>query len=120
MVTTQAITTVRQKYQALAQIMDERMRRRWAASEALALGWGGITAVAEATGLSQTTIRMGIAEHRTSEADPNDQPHGPHLRHPGGGRKRLSQADRTLLEDLEALVDPATRGDPQSPLRWTC
>ena len=120
MVTTQAITTVRQKYQALAQIMDERMRRRWAASEALALGWGGITAVAEATGLSQTTIRMGIAEHHASEADPNDQDHGPHLRHPGGGRKRLSQADRTLLKDLEALVDPATRGDPQSPLRWTC
>jgi hypothetical protein len=120
MVATQAITTVRQKYQALAQIMDERMRRRWAASEALALGWGGITAVAEATGLSQTTIRIGIAEHRTSEADPNDQAHGSHLRHPGGGRKRLSQADRTLLKDLEALVDPATRGDPQSPLRWTC
>src|SRR4029077_10498011 len=78
------------------------------------------TAVSEATGLSQTTIRMGIAEHRACEADPNDQAHGPHLRHPGGGRKRLSQADRTLLNDLEALVDPSTRGDPQSPLRWTC
>jgi hypothetical protein len=120
MVTTRAITTVRQKYHALAPIMDERMRRRWAASEARALGWGGITAVAEATGLSQTTIRAGIAEHHASEVDPNDYAHGPHLRHPGGGRKRLSQADRTLLKDLEALVDPATRGDPQSPLRWTC
>jgi hypothetical protein len=117
---TQAIPIVREKYQALARLMDERLRRRWAASEALALGWGGIAAVAEATGLSQTTIRVGIDEHRTSGAHPDDEPDARHLRRPGGGRKRLSQVDRTLRNDLEALVDPSTRGDPQSPLRWTC
>lgn len=117
MVTSEAIASVRQKYHALAGIMDERVRRRWAASEALALGWGGVTAVAEATGLSQTTIRAGIAECRAPESGPVEPPH---IRRPGGGRKRLARTDRTLLEDLEALVSPSTRGDPQSPLRWTC
>jgi hypothetical protein len=120
MATTEAITTVRQKYRSLSPIMDEKLCRRWAASEALALGWGGISAVAEATGLSPNTIRMGIAENRSSKADPNDPANDPHVRRPGGGRKRLTQQDRTLLTDLEALVNPSTRGDPQSPLRWTC
>jgi hypothetical protein len=68
--TDEAIPIVRRKYHTLSSIMDERMRRRWAASEAIALGWGGITAVAEATGLSQTTIRAGIADCRTPEAAP--------------------------------------------------
>src|SRR5450759_6036787 len=120
MATTEAITTVRQKYRSLSPIMDEKLCRRWAASEALALGWGGISAVAEATGLSPNTIRMGIAENRSSKADPNDPTNDPHVRRPGGGRTRLTQQDRTLLNDLEALVNPSTRGDPQSPLRWTC
>ena len=120
MVTDEAIPTVRRKYQTLSRIMDERMRRRWAASEAIALGWGGITAVAEATGLSQTTIRTGIVENRTPEAPPVHPAPGPHVRSPGGGRKRLAQEDRTPLKDLEALVNPSTRGDPQSPLLWTC
>jgi hypothetical protein len=114
------ITTVRQKYQSLVLIMDERVRRRWAASEAVALGWGGITAVAEATGLSPTTIRLGIAESRAPETDPSPHPNDPHVRRPGGGRKRLAEEDRTLVTDLETLVSPSTRGDPQSPLRWTC
>ena len=118
--TAEVIATVQQKYQSLSPIMDEKLRRRWAASEALALGWGGISAVAEATGLSQNTIRMGIAENRSSEVDPNDPANDPHIRRPGGGRKRLAQRDRTLLTDLETLVNPSTRGDPQSPLRWTC
>ena len=100
--------------------MDERVRRRWAASEAVALGWGGITAVAEATGLSPTTIRLGIAESRAPETDPSPHPNDPHVRRPGGGRKRLAEEDRTLVTDLETLVSPSTRGDPQSPLRWTC
>jgi hypothetical protein len=118
--TVRAIATVRQKYQSLALIMDERVRRRWAASEAVALGWGGITAVAEATGLSPTTIRLGIAESRARETDPSLPPNNPHVRRPGGGRKRIAEQDRTLITDLETLVSPATRGDPQSPLRWTC
>src|SRR5882757_4903869 len=116
MVTDEAIPTVRRKYQTLSRIMDERMRRRWAASEAIALGWGGITAVAEATGLSPTTIRAGIAECRSPEAHPEALGHRHHVRGPGAGRKRLAQEDRTLLKDLETLVNPSTRGDPQSPL----
>jgi hypothetical protein len=95
--------------------MDERMRRRWAASEAVALGWGGGTAVSEATGLSHTTIRLGVAESRAPGADPSPHPNDPHIRRPGGGRKRLVEEDRTLLADLETLVNPSTRGDPQSP-----
>jgi Rhodopirellula transposase DDE domain len=119
MSTAEAIATVRQKYQSLSPIMDEKLRRRWAATEALALGWGGISAVAEATGLSLNTVRMGIAEGRSTEVDPDDPANDPRIRRPGGGRKRLARRDRTLLTDLEALVNPSTRGDPQSPLRWT-
>ena len=116
----EAIPTVRRKYHTLSNIMDERVLRLWAASEALALGWGGITAVAEATGLSQTTIRAGIAECRSPHAHPEAHDHERHVRSPGAGRKPLAEEDRTLLEDLETLVDPSTRGDPQSPLLWTC
>src|SRR3954471_11322340 len=119
MATAKSIATVREKYQSLSPIMDEKLRRRWAASEALALGWGGISAVAEATGLSLNTVRMGIAENHSCQVDPNDPANGPRVRRPGGGRKRLAQQDDPLLTDLEALVNPATRGDPQSPLRWT-
>jgi hypothetical protein len=115
------LTTVQDKYHSLNPIMDERMRRRWAASEALALGWGGIALVVRATGLSPVTIRQGIAELTAPSTDPlQDTPDNQRIRHAGGGRKKLSSADRTLRKDLEALVDPATRGHPQSPLRWTC
>ena len=101
--------------------MDEKVRRRWAASEALALGWGGITLVARATGLSPVTIRQGIAEITDlASAAPDDAERNSRIRRPGGGRKRLAESDRSLREDLEALVDPATRGHPQSPLCWTC
>jgi hypothetical protein len=113
------LATVQDKYRSLAPIMDEKVRRRWAASEALALGWGGITLVAQATGLSPVTIRQGIAEMSDS-ADDNEAEGAPRIRRPGGGRKRLSESDHTLRKDLEELVDPATRGHPQSPLRWTC
>jgi hypothetical protein len=119
MITADAIATVRQKYRSLSPIMDEKLRRRWAASEALSLGWGGISAVAEATGLSLNTIRMGIAEDHPAGVDADGPANDPRVRRPGGGRKRLAQRDRTLLTDLEALVNPSTRGDPQSPLRWT-
>lgn len=116
-----SLAVLREKHSALAPIMDERLHRRWAASEALALGWGGITLVAQATGLSQTTIRAGIAELKirhplTGEGTQDDS----RIRRRGGGRKPLSQTDQTLCRDLKELVDPATRGDPQSPLCWTC
>jgi transposase len=99
--------------------MDERMRRQWAATEANGLGWGGIQAVAKATGLSPTTIRKGQAELAARTAQP-DLPISDRLRRPGAGRKRKTEEDPALLQALERLVDPVTRGDPQSPLRWTC
>src|SRR5947209_8956084 len=118
---TTPLMTVQDKFRSLAPIMDERVRRRWAASEARALGWGGIALVARATGLSPVTIRQGLAELKAIGTDPAaETTDSRRVRRPGGGRKRLSHADRTLRQDLEALVDPATRGDPQSPLRWTC
>jgi hypothetical protein len=113
------IETVRKKYQLLSPMMTERMRRHWAASEAITLQRGGITLVAEATGLSRTTITAGIRELQQSP-QPN-QPLDPHRsRRRGGGRPFLELDDATLIRDLEQLVDPVTRGDPMSPLRWTC
>jgi hypothetical protein len=99
--------------------MDERMRRQWAAAEAAELGWGGVSAVAGATGLSRTTITAGLRELRQRAEQP-DAPLPARIRRPGGGPKRLTETDPGLLPALEALVDPVTRGDPDSPLRWTC
>jgi hypothetical protein len=99
--------------------MDERMRRQWAAAEAAELGWGGVSAVAAATGLSRTTITAGLHELRQRAGHPG-APTSPRIRRPGGGPKRLTETDPGLLPALEALVEPVTRGDPDSPLRWTC
>jgi transposase len=107
------------KYRSLAPLMDERMRRQWAASEAAACGWGGVRAVAQATGLSPHTIRKGQAELAARAAQPN-LPLSPRLRRAGAGRKARTQEDPELVQALERLVDPVTRGDPDSPLRWTC
>src|SRR5918998_3337833 len=109
--------TIKSKYEALRPVMNERMRRLWAAAEARALGRGGATLVHRATGLAQNTIRAGIKELIKAEAHPLAPGR---VRRPGAGRKPLTQSDPTLLEDLEALVEPVTRGDPESPLRWTC
>lgn len=109
--------TLHQKYAALAAVLDERSRRLWAATEARAIGRGGQTLVAKATGLSRNTIASGLRE-LASESPP--VPGRGRVRRPGGGRKTLSKQDPTLVGDLEALVEPTTRGDPQSPLRWTC
>ena len=99
--------------------MDERVRRHWAASEAKAYGWGGVCAVSAATGMSRSTIRKGMAELDLREQTP-DAPIAERLRSPGGGRKSLTEIDPRLFQRLERLVDPSTRGDPMSPLRWTC
>jgi hypothetical protein len=121
MVDRELIADIRQKYEALKPIMDERMRRWWAATEASSIGWGGITAVAQATGLSRPTIQSGLAELKVSPKPLSDPTLAKgRIRRPGGGRHRLKETDQTLLEDLEALVEPTTSGDPQSPLRWTC
>jgi len=99
--------------------MDERMRRQWAAAEASAFGWGGVTAVAAATGLARNTIAVGLCELGHRQAHP-DEPVCLRIRAPGGGRKPLTETDPGLTRALDALVDPATRGHPESPLCWTC
>jgi len=115
-----AIARIRRKYSQLEQALDERARRLWAASEALELGWGGVTVVARATGISRTTIRAGITEVRSQvEAPSNAAPATPRVRRPGGGRKSIKHHDPHLLAALEALVEPTARGEPDSPLRWT-
>ena len=113
------VKRIKQKFAALKPFLDERLRRLWAAAEAQALGWGGIAAVASATGLSRTTIGAGRREHHHPPAAQRAVPPG-RVRRAGGGRKRRTAHDPTLLRELEALVEPLTRGDPQSPLRWTC
>ena len=99
--------------------MDERIRRQWAATEAQAFGWGGVSAVSSAIGMSRKTIRKGLAELDVRRKNPRAALTA-RLRSPGGGRKRLTESDPDLSAALEWLIDPTTRGDPMSPLRWTC
>jgi len=106
---------IRRKYQALSPLMDERMRRCWAGVEADAIGEGGIALVERATGMSRTTIRAGRDEARAGLGDVDLA----QVRRGGGGRPRLEEQDPGLMTELESLVDPVTRGDPESPLRWT-
>ena len=106
-------------YHSLRPVMDERMRRQWAAAEAQAYGWGGIRAVSRSTGMSPNTIAKGLLELSIRENDPT-LAISIRLRKEGGGRKRQTDIDTGLLTALEYLIDPVTRGDPQSPLRWTC
>jgi transposase len=115
MVPEETVSVLRAKYQALAPLMDERVTRRWAAAEAHALGWGGASAVAKATGLSRTTIRSGLAELHHPRAEPPTE----RTRRPGAGRPRLADRDPKLLDDLHTLLEPDTRGDPEAPLLWT-
>jgi len=107
------------KFKALGPILNEQGRRLWAATEAMVLGRGGVSLVAQATGLSRPTIYAGIRELRGEQAAIPGRGQG-RSRRSGGGRKRRVAHDPALLTDLEALVEPTTRGDPQSPLRWTC
>ena len=104
------------KFDILARVLDERTRRLVAAAEAEALGFGGVTAVAKASGLSRGTVIRGMAELKTAPKPGRGQ----RIRRKGAGRKRTVDQDPTLERDLESLVEPVTRGDPESPLRWTC
>ena len=114
-----AIEQIESKYRSLASVLDERARRHWAATEARAYGWGGVSAVSDATGMSPNTIRKGLVELATREGEPDSEVSS-RLRKPGGGRKRLTETDPQLSAELDRLVAPLTRGDPQSPWRWTC
>jgi len=115
---TPALGRIRRKYRSLNMVMDERLRRQWAATEARDLGWGGVTLVARATGLSRTTITVGL--HELDQPAPQRAAEADRVRRPGGGRRPLKETDDGLLAALESLIEPTTRGDPQSPLRWTC
>jgi len=95
--------------------MDERVTRLWAGAEAEAIGYGGIAAVARATGLAISTVTIGRAEVRAGATPDNLVK----VRRKGGGRPRHEVAHPELAPLLETLVDPVTRGDPESPLRWT-
>ena len=104
------------RFEALDPVLDERSRRRFAAAEACAAGRGGIALVSRITGIARSTINRGLAE--LGEAASGDMPRR-RVRRAGGGRKKLSETDPTLLSDLQGLVEPTTRGDPQAPLLWT-
>jgi len=122
-----SVESIAAKYRVLAGRLDEATLRLWAAVEARGLGRGGVSTVAKAIGMSRTTIYAGMKELasaslpvasvlRASSGGPDKR----RIRVKGGGRKKLTAKDSTLLRDLDALVEPTARGDPQSPLRWTC
>jgi DNA-binding phage protein len=109
------IETIRRKYQRVAAVLDERARRVWAAAEAEAIGYGGQSIVAKATGLSRVTLHRAMLEQTAGV------PQAPtRIRSAGGGRPKRIRQEVDLLAALEALVEPSTRGDPENALRWTC
>jgi hypothetical protein len=112
--------TIRTKYETLKAMMSELVRRRWAAVEAHAIGQGGISVVSRATKLSRNTISKGMEELYGTSGDVVTPLKQGYARHSGGGRKRLADIDSQLILDLQSLVDSDARGDPQSPLQWTC
>ena len=107
-------TAIKERFVRLKPFLNERQRRLAAAAEAQSLGRGGISAVADATGVARKTIARGLQELATPDASL-----GQRIRRSGGGRKRAVVKDPTLLADLERWVEPVSRGDPESPLRWT-
>ena len=111
---------IRTKYGVLNVELDERSRRIWAATEAKTLGHGGVAAVSRATGLAESTIRTGRKEIDKHPSLTKNEDVVRRVRRAGGGRKALEHKDSDILVSLDALVDPTSRGDPMSPLRWTC
>ena len=110
---------IKARYRSLEALMDERLRRQWAATEAQAYGRGGLSAVSSAVGMSRNTIRKGLVELAARKKNPR-APVTARVRKEGGGRKRLTEIDPGLAGALDQLVEPTCRGDPMSPLRWTC
>jgi transposase len=116
------LSTIEAKFLGLSGRLDEATLRMWAATEARSLGRGGVSVVAKAIGMSRTTIHAGLAELKAAASAKSEvkRETRPRIRAAGGGRKKLTAKDAGLLRDLDALVEPTTRGDPMSPLRWTC
>lgn len=110
---------IQRRFRSLSVFLDERMRRLVAAAESEAIGYGGVSTVARATGVSRRAITEGMKELSQRKVSQEARSGKSRIRRKGAGRKRTVDQDRTLLEDLDRLVDPATRGDPESPLRWT-
>src|SRR5215469_12844519 len=111
------IQSIRQKYNDVRDILHERGRRIWAASEARQIGWGGESLVEQATGITRKTIRRGLQEIGSK---PSNTLAPYQCRQEGGGRKKTTTIYPDIQHELDALIDPITRGDPESPLRWTC
>ncbi|MGA2328421.1 MAG: ISAzo13 family transposase [Bryobacteraceae bacterium] len=111
---------IQRRFRSLSAFLDERMRRLVAAAESAAIGYGGVSAVARATGVSRRAITEGLKELSRQKVSGEARLAQSRIRRRGAGRKRAVDKDPALLEDLDRLVDPATRGDPESPLRWTC
>ena len=109
---------VKQRFDLLSPYFDERLRRLWAAAEAQALGFGGAVAVERSTGVSRRAVARGLEELTPSSQSAVALPAG-RIRRPGAGRKKATFNNPQLLENLLSLVEPATRGDPENPLRWT-
>ena len=110
-----SLAELKQKFRSIWPLLDERTRRLMAASEAIGLGYGGVSLVRRACGLSRKAIAKGMREIREGYFHPQGR-----MRRPGGGRKKITTSDPTLLAALEPLIESGTRGDPESPLRWIC
>ena len=106
--------TVVAKWATMAPVLDERARRLWAAAESAAIGYGGDSIVSSATGLARATIRVGHTELAAGVRATG------RIRRPGAGRPEIEETQAGITEALDRLVAPLTRGDPMSPLRWTC
>jgi Rhodopirellula transposase DDE domain len=113
-------SNIQRRFRSLSPFLDERMRRLVAAAESAVIGYGGVSAVARETGVSRRAITEGIKELSQRKRARKIPPVQSRVRRKGAGRKRTAEKDPSLLEDLDRLVDPASRGDPESPLRWTC
>ena len=114
------VQAIRRKYRWLRASLNERTRRQWAGSEALSLGWGGLTVVVAATKLAPNTIRAGMRELQRQPRGGETPLPPERVRRAGGGRKKLTDRDPTILRALDTLVEPTARGAPDSPLRWMC
>ena len=121
MVSPELTQALSKKFELLQSEFDERSRRLWAATEAIAIGHGGVKTVARATGIAESTIRIGKKELKQGAITTKTPEIVPRrIRRKGAGRKSLTTQDDSLVSALDSLVEPTARGDPMCPLRWTC